>query len=62
MSYGMYYFGKGNLSQLSYDKFVQYDSLASNYLNATRSFTPGDYSLLDELFNSINGNVHLSQK
>lgn len=39
MVYGLYYYGKGSLSQKSFTKFVKYDSLAEDYLNATQSFS-----------------------
>lgn len=40
MVYGLYYFGKGSLSQNSYNKYVTYDSLAADYLNSTKSYSP----------------------
>jgi len=40
MVYGLYYFGKGSLTQGSYNKYITFDSLASDYLNATKSFSP----------------------
>lgn len=49
MIYGMYYFGKGMLTQSSYNKFIQFDSLAADYLNATKSFSPEVTVLWDRL-------------
>ena len=41
--YGLYYFGKGHLSQDSYIKYVRYDSLAQDYLNATQQFSAASH-------------------
>jgi hypothetical protein len=43
--YGLYFFGKGKLSQSSFNKYIQYDSLAADYLNGTKSFSPEIASL-----------------
>jgi len=45
MVYGLYYFGKGKLSQSSFNKYIQFDSLANDYLNGTKSFSPEIASL-----------------
>ncbi|KAK4018594.1 hypothetical protein OUZ56_000641 [Daphnia magna] len=37
--YGLYYFGKGHLSLENYARFIRYDSLAQDYLNATQQFS-----------------------
>ncbi|XP_065560337.1 receptor-type guanylate cyclase gcy-27-like isoform X9 [Artemia franciscana] len=38
--YGLYYFGRGRLTAYSYARFVRFDSLAYDYLNASQQFSP----------------------
>ncbi|ODN05186.1 Atrial natriuretic peptide receptor 1, partial [Orchesella cincta] len=64
MIYGLYYFGKGKLSQSSYNKYIQYDSLAADYLNATKSFSPEVTVLWDRLIGQYwkGGFANLAQR
>ena len=39
MVYGLYYFGKGVLSNVSLVQYIKFDCLAKDYLNATRMFS-----------------------
>ena len=49
--YGLYFFGKGHLNQENYARFVQYDALAQDYLNATQQFS----STSSESYNNFIG-------
>ena len=53
MVYGLYYYGKGYISNVSFIQFIRFDSLAEDYLNATKSFSlevAEDYTNCHKIF------------